>query len=131
MTNTPENLKLRLFDPKQVEFSSYSDSSHLAHPVVLDKEEAVIRLKELEHLMNERYVQLKDLGLKDIEAYNLFHQFLLLTVQINGSFYSNEGIELALDPLVEKMLAKIDPTDAFIRARTPAVVEAGALKYGS
>jgi len=71
MTNTPENLKLRLFDPKQVEFSSYSDSSHLAHPVVLEKEEAVIRLKELEHLMNERYVQLKDLGLKDIEAYNL------------------------------------------------------------
>lgn len=71
MTNTPENLRLRLFDPKQVEFASYSDSAHLAHPVVLDKEEAVIRLKELEHLMNERYVQLKDLGLKDIEAYNL------------------------------------------------------------
>lgn len=71
MTNTPENLRLRLFDPKQVEFASYAKSSHLAHPVVLDKEEAVIRLKEAEHLMNERYVQLKDLGLKDIEAYNL------------------------------------------------------------
>jgi DNA segregation ATPase FtsK/SpoIIIE-like protein len=71
MTNTPENLRLRLFDPKQVEFASYSNSSHLAHPVVLDKEEAVIRLKELEQLMNERYVQLKELGLKDIEAYNL------------------------------------------------------------
>ncbi|GAB1260761.1 FtsK/SpoIIIE domain-containing protein [Aurantivibrio plasticivorans] len=71
MTNTPENLRLRLFDPKQVEFASYSNSAHLAHPVVLDKEEAVIRLKELEQLMNERYVQLKDLGLKDIEAYNL------------------------------------------------------------
>lgn len=73
MTNNPENLRLRLFDPKQVEFVSYSNSSHLAHPVVLDKEEAVSRLKELEHLMNERYVQLKDLGLKDIEAYNLRH----------------------------------------------------------
>lgn len=71
MTNTPENLRLRLFDPKQVEFASYSNSAHLAHPVVLDKDEAVIRLKELELLMNERYVQLKDLGLKDIEAYNL------------------------------------------------------------
>lgn len=71
MTNTPNNLRLRLFDPKQVEFSSYSNSSHLAHPVVLDKEEAVVRLKEIEQLMNERYVQLKDLGLKDIEAYNL------------------------------------------------------------
>lgn len=73
MTNTPENLRLRLFDPKQVEFASYSKSSHLAHPVVLDKEEAVIRLKELEGLMNERYVELRDLGLKDIEAYNLHY----------------------------------------------------------
>jgi len=71
MTNTPENLRLRLFDPKQVEFASYSNSSHLAHPVVLEKEEAVIRLQELEDLMNERYAELRDLGLKDIEAYNL------------------------------------------------------------
>ncbi len=67
----------------------------------------------------------------DIESYKLFHRFLLLTVQIKGSFYSQEGIELALDPLVEKIFAKIDPTDAYVRVRPPAVVEAGALKYGS
>ena len=67
----------------------------------------------------------------DVEAYNLFRRFLLLTVQINGNFYSRAGIELALDPLVEKLFAKIDPTDAFIRHRGPAVVEAGALKFGA
>ena len=67
----------------------------------------------------------------DVEAYKLFRQFLLLTVQINGSFYSKTGIELAVDPLVEKIFAKIDPTDAFIRARTPTVVETARLKYGS
>jgi len=71
MSNTPENLKLRLFDPKQVEFASYSGSPHLAHPVVLDKDIAVERLEELETLMNGRYVTLKDLGLKDFETYNL------------------------------------------------------------
>ncbi len=71
MTNTPDRLKLRLFDPKQVEFSMYSDSLHLAHPVVLDKETAVTRLKELEMLMNDRYIMLKDLGIKDFETYNL------------------------------------------------------------
>jgi len=70
MSNTPENLKLRLFDPKQVEFSLYSGSPHLAHPVVLDKDTAVKRLEELETLMNERYVTLKDIGIKDFEAYN-------------------------------------------------------------
>ena len=67
----------------------------------------------------------------DVDTYKLFHQFLMLTVLINGNFYSREGIDLALDPLVEKLFSKADPTDAFVRKRTPAVVEAGALLYGS
>ena len=67
----------------------------------------------------------------DVDTYKLFHQFLMLTVLINGNFYSKEGIDLALDPLVEKLFSKADPTDAFVRKRTPAVVEAGALLYGS
>lgn len=71
MTNTPDKLRLRLFDPKQVEFSSYANSAHLAHPVVLDKDTAITRLQEAEDLMNERYVLLKDSGLKDIEAFNI------------------------------------------------------------
>lgn len=70
MTNSPDNLKLRLFDPKQVEFAAYSKAPHLAHPVVLNKEEAVERLKELESLMNERYTHLMTLNVKDFEAYN-------------------------------------------------------------
>ncbi|MGK0235165.1 MAG: S-DNA-T family DNA segregation ATPase FtsK/SpoIIIE, partial [Psychroserpens sp.] len=70
MTNSPNNLHLRLFDPKQVEFAAYENAPHLAHPVVLDKEDAVTRLKELESLMNERYIRLKSLGMKDIEAFN-------------------------------------------------------------
>ncbi len=70
MTNSPNNLHLRLFDPKQVEFAAYENTPHLAHPVVLDKEDAVTRLKELESLMNERYLRLKSLGMKDIEAHN-------------------------------------------------------------
>lgn len=70
MTNSPDNLKLRLFDPKQVEFAAYSKAPHLAHPVVLNKEEAVERLKELESLMNERYRHLMTLNVKDFEAYN-------------------------------------------------------------
>jgi len=45
-TNTPNNLKLRLFDPKQVELSAYSDSLCLAYPVVLDKKIAVVRLQD-------------------------------------------------------------------------------------
>ncbi len=70
MTNSPENLKLRLFDPKQVEFSAYIRAPHLAHPVVLDKEEAVVRLQELENLMNERYRHLSKMGIKDFETHN-------------------------------------------------------------
>lgn len=70
MTNSPENLNLRLFDPKQVEFSAYIRAPHLAHPVVLDKAEAVVRLQELENLMNERYRHLMKMGIKDFETHN-------------------------------------------------------------
>jgi S-DNA-T family DNA segregation ATPase FtsK/SpoIIIE len=70
MTNSPANLHLRLFDPKQVEFAAYARAPHLAHPVVLDKEEAVLRLQELESLMNERYRTLMELGVKDFESHN-------------------------------------------------------------
>ncbi|MBB1356330.1 FtsK/SpoIIIE domain-containing protein, partial [Pseudoalteromonas sp. SR45-5] len=70
MTNSPENLRLWLFDPKQVEFAAYAKAPHLAYPVVLDKEKAVLRLNELEKLMNDRYHRLMKLGLKDLEAHN-------------------------------------------------------------
>lgn len=70
ISNHPDKLRLRLFDPKQVEFSSYSNSAHLAHPVVLDKDDAFIKLQEVEMLMNDRYTILRESGLKDIESYN-------------------------------------------------------------
>ncbi|MFW7382187.1 MAG: FtsK/SpoIIIE domain-containing protein [Oligoflexus sp.] len=70
LTNDPKYLKLRLFDPKQVEFSSYSEAPHLAHPVVVDKQEAVHWLKDIEDLMNARYESFSKLNLKDIESYN-------------------------------------------------------------
>ncbi len=52
----------------------------------------------------------------DVEAYELFHRFLLLTVQINGSFYSREGIRLAVPRLVEKMMAPHDPIMPYIQS---------------
>ncbi len=67
----------------------------------------------------------------DVDTYKLFHQFLMLTVLINGNFYSKAGIDQALGPLVEKLFAKADPTDPFVRKRTPTVVDASALRYGS
>lgn len=70
MSNSPENLHLRLFDPKQVEFAAYSSAPHLAHPVVLEKEDAILRLQELEELMNDRYKLLMKLGLRDFESHN-------------------------------------------------------------
>lgn len=67
----------------------------------------------------------------DIEAYELFHRFLLLTVQINGSFYSDEGIRQAIKPLVAKMMAKQDPVDPFIRVLNPAIVEIKSAAFGT
>ncbi|HZH68506.1 MAG TPA: FtsK/SpoIIIE domain-containing protein [Chitinophagales bacterium] len=73
ITNHPNHLRLWLFDPKQVEFSIYSRSPHLAHPVIFEKELAISCLEEIESLMNDRYSKLRELGLRDVETYNKKH----------------------------------------------------------
>ncbi|MEM7425900.1 MAG: capsular biosynthesis protein [Pseudomonadota bacterium] len=67
----------------------------------------------------------------DVDAYDLFHRFLLLTVQINGSFYSREGTELAVPLLVEKMMAQHDPIVPFVRSKPLEVTEASAAATGT
>src|SRR5699024_10658345 len=45
--NTPENLKLSIFDPKGNEFGRYKDSKHLLHEPLVDLDEGVEKLEEL------------------------------------------------------------------------------------
>lgn len=69
---TPEELKLVLIDPKQVELNVYSKlgSVYLASPVITEAEEAESVLESLCELMEERYDLISSAGKRNIKEYN-------------------------------------------------------------
>ena len=69
---TPEELKLVLIDPKQVELNVYSKlgSAYLASPVITEAEEAESVLESLCELMEERYDLISSAGKRNIKEYN-------------------------------------------------------------
>lgn len=69
---SPEELKMVLIDPKQVELSLYSslENSYLACPVITEADEAVNTLNAICELMDERYDKLSIEGVRNIQEYN-------------------------------------------------------------
>ncbi len=67
----PEDLRLLLIDPKRIELSAYADLPHLVHPVVTDMSLARSALDWAVAEMDRRYQAMAEMGVKNIEAYNL------------------------------------------------------------
>lgn len=65
----PEQVKLIIIDPKQLEFSAYEDIAHLLFPIVTDSKKAVPVLKWLVSTMEERYEIMSEHGVKNIFEY--------------------------------------------------------------
>lgn len=70
---TPDELRLILIDPKQVEFSLYNElgeNSYLAKPIGTDIFKADEALTDSINLMEERYALLNEKGVRNIQEYN-------------------------------------------------------------
>lgn len=67
---TPEELKLVLVDPKQLELGLYSDIPHLFTPVVTDPKVASNVLRNATREMERRLKLLAQRGVRNIEQYN-------------------------------------------------------------
>jgi len=67
---TPDEVRLLLIDPKQVEFSVYNGIPHLLVPVLSDARKAAGSLGWAVTEMIDRYKTLNDNGVRDIKAYN-------------------------------------------------------------
>jgi S-DNA-T family DNA segregation ATPase FtsK/SpoIIIE len=70
MRNYPDELKLILVDPKQVEFTRYSDMPHLFCPIITNITYAVAMLKRLVNEMERRYTILARYQCSNIHDYN-------------------------------------------------------------
>ena len=67
---TPEECKFIMIDPKMVEFSNYEDIPHLILPIVTEPNKAIAALKWVAGEMDERYLNMQSIGVKDIRSFN-------------------------------------------------------------
>lgn len=70
MRTTPEQVRLILIDPKQVELTQYRKIPHLLTQVVTDPKKAANALNWATVEMDRRYTFLSEIGVRDIGGYN-------------------------------------------------------------
>ncbi len=70
LRTTPNEVKLLLIDPKKVEFTPYQDIPNLIGPVINDATEAATALKTIVSIMDNRYNEFHNRGVRDIREYN-------------------------------------------------------------
>ncbi len=68
--STPDEVKLIMIDPKQVEFTIYNGIPHLMVPVVADPRKAAGALAWAVSEMLKRYKMFSEKGVRDISGYN-------------------------------------------------------------
>ncbi|MBO4520996.1 MAG: DNA translocase FtsK 4TM domain-containing protein [Alphaproteobacteria bacterium] len=67
---TPAQVRLIMVDPKMLELSVYNGIPHLLTPVVTDPKKAVLALNWAVREMDQRYSQMSELGVRNIDGYN-------------------------------------------------------------
>ncbi|WP_312587037.1 DNA translocase FtsK, partial [Acinetobacter sp.] len=67
---TPDELRLILIDPKQLELANYNDIPHLLTPVVTDMKDAVSALNWCVNEMERRYKLMSFLKIRKLSDYN-------------------------------------------------------------
>ncbi len=70
MNARPDEVKLLMVDPKKVELTQYSQLPHMIAPVITEPHGAYAALQWLVKEMQVRYEILKQLGLRNISAFN-------------------------------------------------------------
>ncbi len=70
LSNTPDDLRLIMVDPKRVELTGYNGIPHLLAPVVVDTERVVGALQWVLREMDNRYHKLAQEGSRNIGEYN-------------------------------------------------------------
>lgn len=86
MNAKPDEIKLVMVDPKKVELTPYSRLPHMLAPVITEPQGACAALNWLVKEMEKRYELLKQIGARNIEAFN--------KRTVNKDFEASLGLEI-------------------------------------
>ncbi|MBC7930255.1 MAG: DNA translocase FtsK [Rubrivivax sp.] len=67
----PDEVKFIMIDPKRLELGLYADIPHLASPIITEPKKAANALKWAVTQMEQRYKQLAQWGVRNIDGYNV------------------------------------------------------------
>ncbi len=67
---TADDVRFIMIDPKMLELSIYENIPHLLVPVVVDPEKAASALLWATQEMEQRYLMMRDMGVRNIDGYN-------------------------------------------------------------
>ncbi len=98
MNAKPDEVKLLMVDPKKVELSGYTNLPHMIAPVITEAHGAYAALTWLVKEMQLRYEILKQLGLRNITAFNMRKR--------NAEF--EESLDMPIPETMPKLVAIID-----------------------
>lgn len=70
LTAKPDEIRLLMVDPKKVELTAYTKLPHMLAPVITEAQGACAALNWLVKEMERRYELLKQIGVRNIEAFN-------------------------------------------------------------
>ncbi len=106
MKKTPDELRMILVDPKQVEFMDYNGIAHLLDPVVTDMNEVIHYLKWAVGEMERRYTVLAKAQVRNIEGYNK-----------KQGFSAMPFIVIVIDEMADMMMTanKVESETAIVR----------------
>ncbi len=104
--HTPETCKFIMIDPKMLELSVYEGIPHLLSPVVTNPKKAVVALKWVVKEMENRYMSMSQLGVRNLEGFNN----RVKQAQKNGEVLSRR-VQTGFDPETGMPIYEDQPLD--------------------
>ncbi|MCJ7694464.1 MAG: DNA translocase FtsK, partial [Anaerolineaceae bacterium] len=103
LTNTPDQLRLILVDPKRVELTGYNGIPHLLAPVIVDADRVVGALQWMQREMDSRYHKFSECGTRNIQEFNAW--------RIERKESPIPNLLVVIDELADLMMLAPDETE--------------------
>lgn len=117
--STPEQVRLMLIDPKQVEMAMYNDIPHLVTPVITDEKKAATALGWAVDEMERRYTIFAKNGVRDIKTFNKKRK------EFSSAYEQMPYIVIIIDELADLMMVAAQEVEDSIMRLTQKARAAG------